>query len=266
MGKVERVLTEVSEFLGTTRFDGYSVASGSLEPRGGKVVYTPDADNRLVGMMVHAKEFVRSDFARVKRVFDELAPSVRRLLAIACSLDGKHAEIGCDLPSARALAQARGLDVDVAQRRLRAEHERTLSYFYSEVRYSRGCTPSTLITAVLARLDELDRAVLAVIPTPADLRDATRLAIESGVIDVRKETFAVVEAACDAYLEMRDRLGATRREHKAAIEREKASLIDELLGKKKRKARERFKRSHCGELLERRDEIVELVDALQVAS
>lgn len=231
MGKVERVLTEVAKFLEATARRPVGVAAASLEPRA-SMAYTPEADNRMVTMMVEAKAFARSDYARVRRIFDELSPRVRAVLVVASATPagGLFAEIGAELPEARALATAAGCDVEVARQRVRALNEYRLEEAYAQWRRHER-SPIALAMRVLDLDRRLELEVTLAVATEADRAAATRLAIETRTIDVRAQTVAVVEAACDAYLAMRDMLGATRRAQKA----ENMRLLDDLLGKKRRK-------------------------------
>lgn len=222
MGKLTQgILEELTAYFHGEHGGDAAIVAQSYEPRGSG--YDPATDARLARLVLRRR--TNQDWARVRRVIDELAAPVVEVLRLAVVGGGVLAVAAC-LPS----ALAQGRELAIAQVR-----ERELDFVFA-VAVKRGLSPMTCAMRVL----EADVRIRNVHVTPREIERATELAVRHGQIDVEDEATAVVDQAVDAYVAARDALKATKRAAKAERERERQALLDEALGKKRRKERERF--------------------------
>jgi len=245
---------------GTT--SGESLAAQTYEPRGSGS-YDPYTDNRLARLVAAGVRRHRSDETRVKRVieqllerpdgrkhFDTLRRAFEPLPLRALSEDEFRWPEVARITSA---AIARGRELAEHE-----EHQRLLEGAYDEAKTA-GC--SSISTSM--RVLEADRRIFihGVRVQDIDVRSAAKRVLERAtsmprdvefLSAVSGEMFALVNVAGDAYREVRDELGATRRADKAQRRRESEDLLAQVLGKKRKKERDRLEQQHQVRLSEAR--------------
>lgn len=222
MGKLTQgILEELTAYFHGEHGGEAAIRAQSYEPHG--TGYDPATDARLARLVLRRR--TNQEWARVRRVIDELAAPVVEVLRLVVAGGGVLA-VAARLPS----ALAQGRELAIAQAR-----ERELDLVYT-IAVQRGLSPMTCAMRVL----EADARIRNVHVTSREVELTTALAVRHGQIDVDDEANAVVDQAVDAYVTARERLKATKRAVKAERERERQALLDEALGKRRRKERERF--------------------------
>jgi hypothetical protein len=210
--------------------------------------YDPTTDTRLENLVQAAVTSSQSEWSRVKRILDDLTPAHRDILRRAFGPLPAHAlpvrsfrypEVAIVTPTALARA---------AELATHDEHVRLLEVAEHAARVA-GYSPMTVAIRVL----ETDRHVLVrgIVVTDDMRRCSTRRLLERAsksssasdtelLVSVKLEMQRLVDEAGDAYRRTRADLGATRRAEKAERRRAAEALLDEQLGKKRRKEAERF--------------------------
>lgn len=213
------------------------LAAQSYEPGGGGT-YTPVTDNRLVRLCEQAQRLSKTEWARVKRVVDQMldAPGgdvAVRTLRLACSdPSAGWPEVACRTPTA--LRRGR----DAAEE---AERQEQLQGALDEA-VSRGQSPITVAMRVL----EADRRlfIAGVRVGEARTHDAARSLIRGSRTEttdaITRETDLAISAAANALRDAREQVGATARARRDAEERRRREFRDELRDKREAKERVRF--------------------------
>jgi hypothetical protein len=205
---------------------GIDIVAQSYEPKGSG--YDPHTDTRLARLVLGRGAAVPSDVARVGRVIADLAPQT---VAVLCSavFDDKAGRTG--YPSVAAgLPEALRVGRVVAERLL---VEQAMQDEY-DMRLRWG------ETGILLAMHVLEAAKRTRRPHTYEIAHAARAAVEAGEVDLEERATAVVVEAVALYVRTRDLYAAGRRADKARRAAERAALLDELLGKKRRRAAERF--------------------------
>ncbi len=223
MGKLtQSIRDELTEYFQSWRGGEHELAAQSYEPGG--TGYDPATNSRLASLVMHRR--VNPEWARVRRVIDELTAPIVEVLRLAVSSSGdRFIAVACRLPSAKvlgrelALAGARERELDA----VRLVHRR------------RGDSPMTCAMRVLEVEAEFANGRRRPHVSPWEIDHVTALGVTHGDIDVDDEAEAVVDAAVDAYVAARDALRATKRGDKARRRAEAERVLDELLGKTRRK-------------------------------
>lgn len=226
---------ELVSFFGAFSMGRFAtdIAAQTYEPRA-SMGYTPVTDTRLVRLVTAGRAHGRSDWARVKRVIDDLSPARVSVLRIACAAgDGAAWAVAVRIPRARVagLMLARQtmiegilqITLDLAQRRglspIAAAVEVLASEAFARNEARRHCFSEWEIESAADRAIELDRL-------PGILEEA--------------ETF--IDASVDEYIAARERLHATKRSFKARLRKENAALEEAELGASMRR-RERKRKA-----------------------
>lgn len=227
----EGILEELREYFSSWMGGDQDVAAQGYEFGGHE--YDPATDKRLARLVLH--RCINPEWARVRRIIDEMtAPTVEVLrLAVANASKG-YPLVACLLPSA--LAQGRALA-------LAAARENALDL---ELRIARRLRLSPMACAmrVLAMDAEFQTGRRRLQVTSAEVRRATELGVTHGDIDVADESTGIVNAAVDQYTDARERLDATRRAMKARRAAENERLLEEALGKVRRRRERRERESY----------------------
>lgn len=220
-------------------FDGGNFATGlaaqTYEPRGGDR-YTPMTDTRLVRLVVAGQHHAKSDWARVKRVIDDL--STRTVEILRLGRYGTHA-IACQLPAAREVG-----------RRFAQELSREFAVELEYDAQRRVGTTGILLAMRVLDAEAAERRRHSHV-SAFELENAVRRVIELGLVDVDAEAERVLDEAVDAYVAARSALHATKRGHKARLRKENEAQLDHELGKttrRRQRARERIERALPGGL------------------
>lgn len=217
------------------------VAAQTYEPRGSGV-YDPTTDMRLVGMLVAASHVRQSEWSRVAIIMDGLGAATVDVLRRA------FGPLPSDALSTKSFRYpAVAVITRPALERARTvaredEHRRLLEVAQLDAMRD-GCSPMSVAMRVL----NTDRCVRAVV-TDDMVRRAARRTLERALkaddvellVAVKLEMQRLVDEAGDAYRAARSSHGATKRQAKAAQRKANEALLDEQLGKKRRKESERF--------------------------
>lgn len=223
---------ELVSFFGAFDWGRFAtdIAAQTYEPRA-SMGYTPVTDSRLVRLVTAARAHGRSDWARVKRVIDDLSPARVELLRAACF--GGAERVACLLPKARAV----GL-LFARQMAVESELERVLHF-------ARFCGYSPIATAayVLEADAEITSGKRRIYLGAYTIDASTQRAIELGLAgDVVEEAQALIDLAVDEYVAARERMHATKRSNKARLRKENAALEEAELGAASRR-RERKRKA-----------------------
>ena len=227
-----------------------TVQAQTYEPRGGGG-YDPYTDERLANLVGAAVKRHLGEWARVKRGLDHLCERANgrahfETLRRACGPRPSYAlpesefrwpEVAVVVPA----ALERGHELAHE-----AELEHLVEVTYNDARMS-GC--SSITTAM--RVYERERRVLThgLRIDGGTVRSMARRAIERAlrskddeafVTQVKEQMFAMVDVAGEAYRAARADISATKRADKARRRAESEALLDELLGKKRRRESARF--------------------------
>jgi len=229
MGKLTAAIyDELTAYFTAPATAPTGIGAQTYEPHA-SVAYSPVTDTRLVRLVHVSRSIGTTAWARVQRVVDELPAAQVEVLRLACAAPSEgYPLVAARLPSA--LAQGRVLAESMAV-------ELRLEAAYNAARRD-GASGMVVACRVLEREREL--RLRAVRVSEADVRDATLRAVLHDVIDVADEANAVVDQAVDAYVAARERTRATKRAFRADVAKARVALLDELLGKKRRKATARF--------------------------
>lgn len=214
------------------------LAAQTYEPGGGGT-YTPVTDTRLVRLCEGAKRLAASDWARTKRVIDQMldAPGGDACvftLRLACWDPGAGwPEIACRTPTALRLGR------QVAEEQ---ERHNLLQGVYDDT-VSRGQSPMT----VAMRVIEADRRlyVAGIRVDDSRVRDTAHRLISSGksghALDaVTQETDAAVDIAAKALRAARDQVGASARKRREAEEQRRRDFRAELRADREAKQTARY--------------------------
>lgn len=210
------------------------LAAQSYEPRPAQS-YDLTTDTRLERMVQAASAANQSEWSRIKRIVDELAPEHRRVLHLAF---GSHATPTKRFryPDVAAITTA-ALE---RARRVARSTERTRQIKVAEsAAQLEGCPPEL----VAQRVAEAEKRPVTL--TDAMVREAVWSLLATSkdaawAAAVQDEMQRLVDEARAAYRAMRSRLSATRREARAARAKEREALLDDLLGKKRARESARF--------------------------
>lgn len=212
------------------------LAAQSYEPGGGST-YTPVTDTRLVRLCEGAKRLATSDWARMKRVVDQMldAPGgdgAVRTLRLACSdPSAGWPEIACRTPTAMKLGRQAAEDQE-RHDLLQGVHDATSA---------RGQSPMTVAMRVLEADRRLYVAGVRVDDAKARLCARRLIANGKGDLDaVTQETGAIVDAAAKALRAARDQVGASARKRREAEEQRRRDFRAELRADREAKETARF--------------------------
>lgn len=217
------------------------LAAQGYEPGGGGT-YTPVTDTRLVRLCEEAKRLSKSDWARVKRVVDQMldAPGGEdavRTLRLACSdPSAGWPEVACRTPTALRIG------------RRAAEEQAWTDQLQGalDAAVSRQQSPMTVAMRVL----ETDRRLYlagGVRVDDAHARFAARsLLISRGksghesLDAITQETDLAISVAATALRDARDQVGASARARRDAEDRRRRDFRDELRAKREAKETARY--------------------------
>lgn len=231
-------IKELTEFFTANAPQGAAtgLAAQTYEPGGGSA-YTPVTDTRLVRLCVAAKALSRSDWARTKRVIDQMldAPGgdVHVLtLRLACS-DPRAGwpEIACRTP----VAMCHGRRVAEAE-----AHHVQLDGVY---RAARDAGQSGMTTAMRVLAADRRLYLTGVRVHDEVARVVARGLIAAGKVDleeVGRQTDEVVDSAASALKVARDAVGASKRAQRAAEDKRRADFRAYLRAEREAKEAERF--------------------------
>lgn len=222
------ILDELVSFFGAFSSGGFAtdIAAQTYEPRA-SMGYTPVTDNRLVRLVAAGRAHGRSDWARVKRVIDDLSPARVEVLRIACAAGESAAwSVALRIPRARVagLLLARQMMV-----------ERLLEITLDTAR-RRGLSPIAAAVDVLAAEASARSDARRHRFSDWEIESATSRAFDLDHVDgIFEEAHALIDAAVDDYIATRERLHATKRSNKARLRKENAALEEAELGASSRR-------------------------------
>lgn len=229
MGKLTASdINELATFFASPLSSGYrsGVAAQSYEPKGRG--YDPSTDTRLASLVFTGVRCGKSEWARMRRIVDELSDAHVEVLRLVCN--GGRGAVACRTP--RAIEAGRRLAIE-------AQREGVLERALDRAQRA-GLSPMTCAMRVL----EEDRRFVFVSDYLSTLRLVTyaRDAIDEGMVDVEAETDALIGAAAAAYHDARARVPEWRRAVARREDGRRARLRAELADKQAAKERARFER------------------------
>jgi|GEM_PF-3787882 len=214
----------------------------SYEPGGG-VEYDPTTDTRLERMLFAAMSFSHSKWMRIYRILAELLPSHRDVLRRAYGPRPKDAlsdklfrfpEVAIVTHTALAMA---------VHAKRSAEQQRLIAIAKESARRD-GCSLLETSERVDRIVQDLQEHHTRVEVSYVEVRRFLTREVKSGkdtvLTKVRSEMQGLVNAAGDEYRAARARIKATHRELQSAHRRARIALLDEHLGRLRRKEAARF--------------------------